>query len=163
MLHIDPGIDIELYDGGYLISQLKKYDIYKTAFDDDMRIKLDTILSYIGEEKRRIHEEIIVMLNEMDAEQYNDSIFVKKLEFIKQNVKYENRTVIEILQELKTDEGLQKDFFSVYSNFVKNEFTNFETIDKEKKDLENSIRNLDLDLFLKYCKYKKMILNGGKK
>lgn len=61
------------------------------------------------------------------------------------------------------DFELQKDFFSVYSNFVKDEFTNFETIDKEKKDLEKSIRNLDFDLFLKYCKYKKMILNGGRK
>ena len=60
------------------------------------------------------------------------------------------------------DFKLQKDFVSVYSNFVKNEFTNFEIIDKEKKDLEQSIRNLDFDLFLKYCKYKKMILNGGR-
>ena len=74
------GIDIAIHEGGYLISQLKKYDIYTTAFDDDVRTKLDTILSYFGEEKRKIHEEIIVMLNELDAEQYKDSIFVKKLE-----------------------------------------------------------------------------------
>lgn len=74
------GIDIALHEGGYLISQLKRYDIYKTAFDDDVRTKLDTILTYFGEEKRKIHEEIVVMLNELDAEQYNDMIFVKKLE-----------------------------------------------------------------------------------
>lgn len=74
------GIDIALHEGGYLISQLKKYDIYKTAFDDDTRTKLDLILSFFMEEKRKIHEEIIVILNEIDAEQFNDMIFVKKLE-----------------------------------------------------------------------------------
>ncbi len=74
------GIDIALHEGGYLISQLKKYDIYQTAFDDDVREKLDTILSYFSDEKRKIHEEIIVMLNELNVEQFNDMIFVKKLE-----------------------------------------------------------------------------------
>lgn len=73
-------IDIALHEGGFLISQLKKFDIYKNAFDDDVRIKLDSILSYFGEEKRKIHEEIIVMLSEIDAEQYKDMIFIKKLE-----------------------------------------------------------------------------------
>lgn len=73
-------IDVSLHEGGYLISQLKKYDIYQTAFDDDVRTKLDLILLYFGEEKRKIHEEIIVMLNEMDSEQYKNMIFVKKLE-----------------------------------------------------------------------------------
>ena len=74
------GVDISLYDGGYLISQLKKYDIYKTAFDDDIRTKLDLILSYFEDAKRKIHEEIIVMLNETNPEQFNNMIFVKKLE-----------------------------------------------------------------------------------
>ena len=60
------------------------------------------------------------------------SIFVKKLEFIKQNVKYENRTVIEILQELKTDEGLQKDFFSkVYKHILNDKDTVESAWDKE--------------------------------
>ena len=90
------GIDIALHEGGYLISQLKKYDIYTSAFDDDVRIKLDTILSYFGEEKRKIHEEIIVMLNELDVEQYNDSIFVKKLE---------NANIVLL-------EGCKRDFFN---------------------------------------------------
>lgn len=74
------GVDIALYEGGYLISQLKKHDIYETAFDDDIRTKLDEILIYFGDEKKRIHEEIVVMLNELDVEQYNDMVFVKKLE-----------------------------------------------------------------------------------
>lgn len=74
------GVDISLYEGSFLIAQLKKYDIYKTAFDDDMRTNLDLILSYLQEEKRKIHEEIIVMLSEAEAEQYRDMIFVKKLE-----------------------------------------------------------------------------------
>lgn len=73
-------IDIALHEGSYLISQLKNYDIYKTAFDDDIRIKLDSILSFFGEERQRIQKEIIVMLNEIEPYQFKDMIFVKKLE-----------------------------------------------------------------------------------
>lgn len=74
------GIEISLFDGGYLISQLKKYDIYKNAFDDDVRLMLEKILSHFDDEKKKIHEEIIVMLNEIDPDQYNNMLFVKKLE-----------------------------------------------------------------------------------
>ena len=74
------GIGISLFDGGYLISQLKKYDIYKNAFDDDVRLMLEKILSHFDDEKKKIHEEIIVLLNEIDPDQYNDMLFVKKLE-----------------------------------------------------------------------------------
>ena len=74
------GIDISLYDGSYLISQLKKYDIYKTAFDDDVRTKLDLILLHFEETRHRIHKEIIAMLSEADSQQLDDMIFVKKLE-----------------------------------------------------------------------------------
>lgn len=31
------GIDITLFDGGYLISQLKKNSMYDSVFDDDVR------------------------------------------------------------------------------------------------------------------------------
>lgn len=73
-------IDISLYDGGYLISQLKQYELYNLAFDDDIRIKLDAILSHIESEKARITEEIIVLLEDIDEEDYDNMLFVKKLE-----------------------------------------------------------------------------------
>lgn len=74
------GIEIVLYDGGYLISQLKKHDIYDKTFDNDIRQKLDEILSYIESEKVRISDEIIVLLEDVDADDYDDMLFVKKLE-----------------------------------------------------------------------------------
>lgn len=74
------GIDISLFDGGYLISQLKKFNIYHTEFDDDTRNKLDQILSHIDTEKQRIMEEIIILLNKVESCDYDDMLFVKKLE-----------------------------------------------------------------------------------
>lgn len=76
-------IEISLFDGGYLISQLKQYDIYNTAFDDDMRNTLDQILLCIESEKVRISNEIILLLDEIDTEDYDDMLFVKKLESAK--------------------------------------------------------------------------------
>lgn len=73
------GIDITLFDGGYLISQLKKYDIYEKTFDDDVRQNLQEILNSLNAEKKRITEEIIVLLKESESV-YNDMLFVKKLE-----------------------------------------------------------------------------------
>lgn len=43
------GVDIVLYDGGYLISELKRYGLYSVIFHDDVRMKLDTILSILQE------------------------------------------------------------------------------------------------------------------
>lgn len=74
------GIQIELYDGCYLITQLKKQEIYDAAFDDDIRQKLDEILRSFTIQKQRQLDEIIVLLNEIDATQYDDMIFVRKLE-----------------------------------------------------------------------------------
>ena len=74
------GIEMSLYEGDYLISQLKKYDIYDTLFDNDIRQKLDEILSYIESEKMRITTEIIEFVQSADAEDYDNMIFVKKLE-----------------------------------------------------------------------------------
>lgn len=73
------GIDITLFDGGYLITQLKKYDIYEKTFDDDVRQNLQEILNSLNAEKKRITEEIIVLLKESESV-YNDMLFVKKLE-----------------------------------------------------------------------------------
>lgn len=74
------GFEISLFDGGYLISELKKYDIYDRAFDNDTKNKLDEILNSIEHEKERLATEIIVMLEEITPEDYDDMIFVKKLE-----------------------------------------------------------------------------------
>lgn len=74
------GIDISLYDGSFLISQLKQYDIYEKNFDEDVREKLQEILDCLNEEKKRITAEIIVLIKETDKDAFNDMIFVKKLE-----------------------------------------------------------------------------------
>ena len=90
------GIQIELYDGCYLITQLKKQEIYTSAFDDDIRLKLDEILQSFVVQKQRQLDEIIVILNEIDATQYDNMIFVRKLE---------NANITEI-------EGCKCDFFN---------------------------------------------------
>ena len=74
------GIPIGLYDGSYLLGQLKKYDIYKSAFDDDIRNNLEEILSHLCSEKERIFNEIIVTLNADESDAFDNLIFVKKLE-----------------------------------------------------------------------------------
>lgn len=74
------GIEISLFDGAYLISELKKYDIYDQAFDEDIRKKLDEILENMESEKARLSKEIIVMLTDISPDDYDDMIFVKKLE-----------------------------------------------------------------------------------
>lgn len=79
-------IEIELYDGQYLIAELKKYQIYDQAFDDDVRKKLNEILEQLDREKKRLTEEIIVMLSDIEPDDFKDMIFVKKLENAKINM-----------------------------------------------------------------------------
>lgn len=50
------------------------------AFDNDTQKKLDEILESMKAEKARLTEEIIVMLADIDSDDYDDMIFVKKLE-----------------------------------------------------------------------------------
>ncbi|MEI3276463.1 MAG: hypothetical protein V8R57_01835 [Evtepia sp.] len=89
-------IDIALFDGTYLISELKKYDIYDEVFDNDIRKKLDEILESMRYEKTRLAEEIIVMLTDITPSDYDSMIFVKKLENAK----------IEMI------DGCKRDFFN---------------------------------------------------
>ena len=89
-------VSIILLEGGYLIAQLKKQDIYTTAFDDDIRTKLDMIQNYLISEKQKQLDEIVVLLNEMDTDQYEGMIFVRKLE---------NANISEI-------DGCKRDFFN---------------------------------------------------
>lgn len=90
------GISVSLYDGGYLITQLKQYELYDRIFDDDMRNQLNAILDYIESEKAKICEEIIVFLEDIEEQDYDNMLFVKKLENAK----------IELI------DGCKRDFFN---------------------------------------------------
>lgn len=117
-------IIISLYDGSYLISQLKRYDLFDTLFDNDTRQKLDQILSYFNSQKQHIYGEIILLLDEIGKQKYDDMIFVKKLE---------NANIILI-------DGCKRDFFNA-------EFT--EQIIKSKGD-ESELRifnNLKIKIY----------------
>lgn len=70
-------VQISLYEGSYLISQLKKYDLYDESFDNDTKQRLDEILSCLNSEKKRISDEIILLLDEIGKQNYDDMIFVK--------------------------------------------------------------------------------------
>lgn len=74
------GIPITLYDGSYLITELKKAELYDREFDDDIRNSLDKILEYINVEKQRIYDEIIYSINDFDDVDYDECIFIKKLQ-----------------------------------------------------------------------------------
>ena len=89
-------IDIALFDGTYLISELKKYDIYYELFYNHKSKKLDEILESMRYEKTRLAEEIIVMLTDITPSDYDSMIFVKKLENAK----------IEMI------DGCKRDFFN---------------------------------------------------
>jgi len=117
-------IDISLFDGGFLISQLKKYEIYEKAFDDDIRLKLDAILSYLENEKVRVCNEIIVLIDEADKDIYEDMLFVKKLESAK----------IELV------EGCKRDFFNA-------EFAEYTIKSKDSSQLSELLNKLKLKVF----------------
>ncbi len=126
-------IQISLYDGSYLISQLKKYSLYATAFDDDIREKLDLVLSCFHQKKQRISEEIIRLLSEIGEQNYDDMIFVKKLE----------NANIELV------DGCKRDFFNA-------EFAE-QTIRSKGSDNELRIFN---NLKLKYLVFGKHSFEG---
>jgi len=73
-------IPITLCDGSYLINELKRMSLYETTFDDDIRITMNEILEYLNFEKERIYNEIILSINDFTDKDYDDCIFVKKLE-----------------------------------------------------------------------------------
>ena len=90
------GIHIALYEGSYLIAQLKKQDMYATEFDDDIRRKLEEIHGFLASEKQKQLDEIVVLLSEVDSNQYDGMVFVRKLE---------NANISEI-------DGCKRDFFN---------------------------------------------------
>lgn len=89
-------IEIALYDGGYLISQLKEYKIYNEEFDEEERIILGEIYESIAAEQIRLTQEIIVCLDTVAPQDYDNMLFVKKLECAK----------IEMI------DGCKRDFFN---------------------------------------------------
>lgn len=103
-------IDLELYEGGYLISQLKKHDIYDQAFDNDLRQKLDEILAYIESEKGRISDGC--NRDFFNAESTEYITFNFDLSFIEPNV------VIDVISK----EGVSKIFHSEYADCKADEF-----------------------------------------
>ena len=65
---------------------MKKYDIYEKNFDDDIRQNLQEVLDCLNNEKKRITEEIILLLKESDDVLYDNMLFVKKLEMANINL-----------------------------------------------------------------------------
>ncbi|WP_148510036.1 hypothetical protein [Hungatella hathewayi] len=90
-------IKIELCDGGYLITQLKKYSIYEKAFDDDIRQVLDKILVSI-----ECSQSNIVFQDELEATPVPYDIDVEELE----SLFVETKPYRDILEKLETPEGI---------------------------------------------------------
>lgn len=110
-------LPISLYEGSFLIFKLKQLSLYDTLFDNEIKNQLNEILTHLTFEKLRISEEIIIWMKEIEQLDYDDMIFVKKLE---------NARIAEI-------EGCKRDFFN--AEFVE------QTL-KSKGD-ENKLRILD--------------------
>ena len=89
-------VEIALWDGAYLISALKKYDIYDSTFDNDQKLLLEEIHSELLAQKARVRDEVIVFVRDPSHLGYQDAIFVKKLE---------NAQIREI-------DGCKRDFFN---------------------------------------------------
>lgn len=73
-------IKIDLHEGSYLITQLKKQKSYATVFDDDIRVALDEIQEFLAIEKQKRLDEMVVMIDLSTNTQFDDMIFVRKLE-----------------------------------------------------------------------------------
>lgn len=72
-------ISIGLLDGSLLISELKKYNLYNTIFDNETMLLLNEIMSYL-QVKKRYYEEMIYEIDDLSELDYDDCIFIKKLE-----------------------------------------------------------------------------------
>ncbi|QEK12338.1 hypothetical protein FQB35_08085 [Crassaminicella thermophila] len=75
-------VKIILRDGSYLLSELKKHNLYSYNFDDELSILLEQIREYLGETKK-YYEEEIYELDDIDEIDYTDCMFIKKLESAK--------------------------------------------------------------------------------
>lgn len=117
-------IPISLYEGSYLIGQLKKFNLYNEVFDEDIRQSLDQILVYLNEEKQRIFDEIISLPSEEDSESYDGMIFVKKLE----------------CANIRNINGCKNDFFNA-------EFARQSILSKGDENEDRAYKNLKIKIY----------------
>jgi len=89
-------ITIELWDGEYLLSELKARSIYDNLFDNDIKLRLDEIYTALLEIKQRVCDEIIVFIKDPSQLGYQEAIFVKKLE----------------CAQIREIDGCKRDFFN---------------------------------------------------
>lgn len=75
-------IKISIWNGEYIINKLKKYKMYDSLFDDDIRESLEKILDEMSEYKTQVINEIIYGYQDEDniIQNYQEYIFVKMLE-----------------------------------------------------------------------------------
>lgn len=107
---LNTGITIELCDGSYLLTELKKTDLYTKTFDDDIRIMLETILKALKANQKEIFNSIIYGIDDIpDIElEYNDAIFVKMLESA--NIEFIDDCKVEFFNaEISIQESISKD------------------------------------------------------
>lgn len=72
-------VEIILRDGSYLLNELKIHNLYNINFDNDIILLLEDIKEYLTKTKK-YYEEEIYELDDLDEIDYNDCIFIKKLE-----------------------------------------------------------------------------------
>ncbi|MEG1567723.1 MAG: hypothetical protein RR347_08570 [Anaerovoracaceae bacterium] len=80
MLKLNNSIEIDLWEGGFLITRLKQTNLYDTLFDNDTKTQLDEIHTFLTAEKKRMENDIIILMKEIDSSQYDGMTFVSKLE-----------------------------------------------------------------------------------
>ncbi len=71
--------NIKILDGSFLIGELKKYDLYNTTFDNETIQLLNQVLISL-EETKRYYQEKIYDIDDTSLLEYEDCIFIKKLE-----------------------------------------------------------------------------------
>jgi len=89
-------IAIDLWDATFLLSELKKQNIYDTAFDNNQKLLLQEILESVSSQELRVQNELITFVQDASQLGFQDAIFVKKLE---------NAQIREI-------DGCKRDFFN---------------------------------------------------
>ncbi len=73
------GVTIKLFDGSFLLTNLKKHDLFDEVFDEDIRQLLNEISESFLTRKNKLINEIIQLPDSTDN-LYEDLLFIKKLE-----------------------------------------------------------------------------------
>lgn len=117
------GVDIVLHDGEYLLSELKRYNLYSVIFHDDVRLKLDAILGILQEKTveelrqtkgLRINEpkqeDLLMLCSDLDCDDATQEItspdeFMSTLEYLFMSMEYPEQVIK--LSSLLGDMGVQ--------------------------------------------------------